>query len=299
MYKKYILIILLISSVTFSQHHQLRKHQANESKNIKFISANIYLKNSYVNITTNSTHRLIKSNGIPNHKVGKFPNKGNPHFITPQKYSFKLNLNPKDLKEPYLIHKNQSISGLPFGIALNGVMFIPSTAEYWNGNKKLGWNYCALGKGIHLGLDENYAHVQPNGSYHYHGVSNYFLENLIIDKNNHSPIIGWAADGYPIYYVFGYNNKKEIINHTSGYQLKKGNRPLPPNGPGGKYDGTFIQDYEFKKGIGTLDKCNGKFVVTPEYPKGTYAYFVTKKWPVIPRGFKGEFINLREKKLSY
>ena len=133
----------------------------------------------------------------------------------------------------------------------------------------------------------------------YHGVSNYFLENLIIDKNNHSPIIGWAADGYPIYYVFGYNNEKEIINHTSGYQLKKGNRPLPPDGPGGKYDGTFIQDYEFKKGIGTLDKCNGKFVVTPEYPQGTYAYFVTKKWPVIPRGFKGEFINLREKKLSY
>tara|TARA_B100000927_G_C16377185_1_gene433937 strand:- start:26 stop:931 length:906 start_codon:yes stop_codon:yes gene_type:complete len=296
---RFLFTILLICSLVFAQHRHLKKHDSNIAKNIKFVPANVSLENSYVDITTNSIHRLIKSNGIPNHKVGKFPNKGNPHFIIPQEYSFKLNLHPKNLKKPYLIHQNPTITGLPFGIAVNGVMFVPATAEYWNGNKKLGWNYCALGKGIHLGLDENYAHVQPNGSYHYHGVSKYFLDNIMLDKNKHSPIIGWAADGYPIYYVYGYNNEKKIINHKSGYQLKKGNRPIPPHGPGGKYDGTFVQDYEYKRGIGTLDECNGKFVVTPEYPEGTYAYFITENWPIIPRGFKGEFINLREKKLSY
>ena len=39
--------------------------------------------------------------------------------------------------------------------------------------------------------------------------------------------------------------------------------------------GTFIDDYTFNDGSGSLDKNNGSFCVTPEYPEGTYAYFTT------------------------
>ncbi|MEK9679311.1 MAG: YHYH protein, partial [Rhodospirillaceae bacterium] len=55
--------------------------------------------------------------------------------------------------------------------------------------------------------------------------------------------------------------------------------------PGGQHDGTFVVDYEFVKGAGDLDACNGKRVTTPDFPDGTYAYFLTQDWPVTPRCF--------------
>lgn len=295
---RFIFIFVLICSSSLSQHRFLKKHDSNKAKSINFFPSNISLENSYVEITSNSVFRIIKSNGIPNHKVGKFPNKGNPHKIKSQKYRFHINLTPKILDHLFKIHNYSSfVENIPFGVAVNGILFDPGTAEYWNGDKKLGWNYCALGGAISLGLDECYGHVQPNGAYHYHGISNHLLNDLNVSKESHSPIVGWAADGHPIYYLYGFNDiqKTKIIKHTSSYKLREGMRPIPPEGPGGKFDGTFIQDYEFHEGEGTLDECNGKFVITPEYPNGTYAYFLTEKWPVIPRGLKGEFINLRKK----
>ncbi len=45
---------------------------------------------------------------------------------------------------------------------------------------------------------------------------------------------------------------------------------------GGSFDlGMYIQDYEYIASLGTLDEHNGRLCVTPEYPGGTYAYFVT------------------------
>ncbi len=38
--------------------------------------------------------------------------------------------------------------------------------------------------------------------------------------------------------------------------------------------GSYIQDYSFT-GNGDLDVYNGRWCVTPEFPSGTYAYFVT------------------------
>ena len=69
--------------------------------------------------------------------------------------------------------------------------------------------------------------------------------------------------------------------------MKKGNRPTGDNGPGGKYDGTFEQDFEFAEGSGDLDKSNGRTGVTPEYPDGTYYYIATADYPFIPRIFHG------------
>ena len=141
---------------------------------------------------------------------------------------------------------------------------------------------------MRLGLDENHAHVQPSGTYHYHGMPVGLLDQIDLQAGKHSPLVGWAADGYPIYALYGYAEKssKKIIKHTSGYRLKFGRRPNPPDGPGGKYDGAFIQDYVYEKGTGTLDECNGCFTKTPEFPSGTYAYFITEKWPVIPCAFR-------------
>jgi hypothetical protein len=101
-------------------------------------------------------------------------------------------------------------------------------------------------------------------------------------------------DGYPVYALYGYKNPKDpksgIKKMSSSFRLKKGDRPNPP---GGKYDGAFSKDYEYVKGLGDLDMCNGRFTVTDEFPTGTYAYFLTEDWPVIPRYFKAEPLKLR------
>ena len=39
--------------------------------------------------------------------------------------------------------------------------------------------------------------------------------------------------------------------------------------------GSYLQDYIYNEGTGDLDAYNGRLCVTPEYPSGTYAYFVT------------------------
>ena len=39
--------------------------------------------------------------------------------------------------------------------------------------------------------------------------------------------------------------------------------------------GSFLQDYEFKSNHGTLDRYNGRYTKTPDFPNGTYAYFLT------------------------
>ena len=87
--------------------------------------------------------------------------------------------------------------------------------------------------------------------------------------------IGWAADGFPIYYD---------SNARSGYRKKSGVRP---SGPGGSYDGSFTQDYEYVSHSGGLDECNGQFSMTPEFPEGIYHYDVTPDFPFVPRCHKG------------
>jgi hypothetical protein len=73
----------------------------------------------------------------------------------------------------------------------------------------------------------------------------------------------------------------------SSYRLKSGTRPGSPDGPGGNYDGAFTADYEFVKGSGDLDECNGRFGVTPEFPQGTYYYCLTEEFPFASRYWRG------------
>ncbi len=99
------------------------------------------------------------------------------------------------------------------------------------------------------------------------------LENTT--SNTHSPIIGWAYDGNPIYGPFGFENPDgsgTIKRMRSGYTLSTNqpNRPNISTFP----RGFFVEDYEYI-GNGDLDQYNGRFCATPEFPNGVYAYFAT------------------------
>jgi hypothetical protein len=102
------------------------------------------------------------------------------------------------------------------------------------------------------------------------------VSNKEITSTNHSPIIGWAYDGIPIYGPYAYSTKQggTIAQMKSGYRLDlKTNRPSLSEFP----SGFFVEDYtHFSVSDETvLDEYNGRFCITPEFPNGTYAYFAT------------------------
>lgn len=239
-----------------------------------------------VEITVREGVRTIRSNGIPDHEPGVFPRPGNPNTIREQRYEFRMPAEPRRADEATPLELG------PFGIAVNGVLFDPGAAEWWRRNPASGWRYEPLSGAIDLGLDENNAHVQPSGAYHYHGLPKGLIERLTKGEDiDRMLLIGYAADGFPIYARDGHAEANDPGSELSpmrpSYQLKRGERPGGTRGPGGPYDGSFVQDYEYVAGSGDLDECNGRVGVTPEYPEGTYHYYVTDEYPFIPRAFRG------------
>jgi hypothetical protein len=211
--------------------------------------------------------------------------------------------------KPKAAEEQRPLRGYLFGVAVNGVVFDPGTAEIWQPGDKIVsrpgpgtrmgpgvdrskvWNYQGMGR-MNLGIDGNHAHVQPTGAYHYHGLPIGLIDRLRKEQGSDKMLlIGYAADGFPFYAEYGHEKaddaKSPLKKLTSSYHMKKGNRPKGDDGPGSKYDGTFEQDFEFVEGSGDLDKSNGRTGATPEYPEGTYYYVATADYPFIPRIFHG------------
>ncbi|MGB0712630.1 MAG: YHYH protein [Gammaproteobacteria bacterium] len=232
-----------------------------------------------VRVDEQGGYRYIQADGLPDHASGQFPNRGNPHAIERQNYEHRLPL------KPVRAGRTTPVDHAAFGVATNGVPFDAATAEYWNRDRR--WNIEALSGAMNLGLDSSNAHVQPNGAYHYHGLPWGILKRK---GYRSSPLlIGWAADGFPIYGPFGYAERADASSATRelkpSYRLKSGARD---GGPGGRHDGTYTRDWEYVAGLGDLDECNGRQGVTPEYPDGIYHYVVTGDFPHIPRCWVGE-----------
>ncbi len=270
--------IAIAAGVAMAQQ-RMRIHTATQSSPLSLVSANRNISGNRVSISVQGAKRVITSNGVPDHKVGSFPNNGNPHSIAAQSHRFVM---------PVSARKGSRATGgelMLSGVAINGVPFDPGAAEFWQGNRTSGWQYEALGGAVSLGLDANYGHVQPSGAYHYHGLPIGLMQNLGWSGSKVSPLVGYAADGFPIYAITAEVDGK-VVEMTSSYRLKSGNRPGGSQ-PGGRHDGTFVQDYQYVAGSGRLDEANGAVVKTAEYPERTYAYFLTRTYPVIPRVFFG------------
>ena len=121
------------------------------------------------------------------------------------------------------------------------------------------------------------------------------MPNLLIPKLNTNSdssmtLVGWATDGFPIYADKGYTTASDA---TSALKSMKGSYRLKTTGvrtlPSPTYFplGMFVVDWEYVAGLGDLDECNGRTGVTPEFPKGTYHYYITSSYPFIQRCTKG------------
>ncbi len=246
----------------------------------------------------NSSTRQLAANGIPDHATGPFPNPGNPHTIRAVAVAASYTL------APTYSGAVTALSG-PAGTTghvLNGIKIDAGTAGTCPVNASApshcslignsgGWNIEALGQGVfNFGTDANNAHVQPGGEYHYHGMPEGFIA-LRGGGPNKMTLIGWAADGFPIYARYGYSvagDASSPLKRISGsYRLKAvvdSTRPAAALMP----LGTFAQDWEYVAGSGDLDECNGRSGVTPEFPNGIYHYYATDSYPYFQRCIKGQ-----------
>jgi hypothetical protein len=86
-----------------------------------------------------------------------------------------------------------------------------------------------------------------------------------LTKDEASPIIGFAFDGYPIYGPYGNDSNNTLKEMTSSYRLKKGR-----NGYGG------IDDWEYVHGLGDLDVCNGITSEVTGLDEPIYHYHASK-----------------------
>ena len=157
-----------------------------------------------------------------------------------------------------------------------------------------------------LTFDSCVGHQPGNGSYHYHAdplcLRAQLNDNLRILRTSrngsvyaelqtgrhHSPILGWAPDGYPIYGPYGYSNPTDptsaIRRIQSGFRLRAitQRHSLPdwslPNHTGVSQNltatqygpdvstnfppGRYVEDFEWVSGVGDLDQYNGRTTVT-------------------------------------
>ena len=250
---------------------------------------------------------FIRASGIPSYPTGPFLD-GNPSQATNQNAIYKIPLNPiQNLGTPI------STTMGAIGIFINGVaLFDYRDGVSWNPNTNtlcggpgnppcpggpgatMNWNRDAILAEMD-GFDCSKGHP-ARGNYHHHQNPSAFDMDLnvvssicnlydadglySIDSTQHSPLIGFAFDGFPIYGAYGYLNTDGsggITRIQSSFELKSsrggGNTPSEVTWP----LGYFKEDYQFvnQSGPEYLDEHNGRFCVTPEYPNGTYAYFAT------------------------
>lgn len=231
----------------------------------------VQYSNSYVYVSTNS---------VPSYSIGPWSN--NPNDATSQGFTFKIPRNP--------IQNTGALTETPLGhtgIWTNGVSIYNAEDGMSYNNQGVWYRNAYYFEGV--SFDECLGHPSPNGEYHHH-ISPTCLYDAT-DDQTHSPIIGYAWDGFPIYGAYGYSNTDGtggIRRMESSFTTRNiADRTTLPDGSAlsaneygpaisAQYPlGAFLEDYEYVSGLGDLDASNGRYCITPEYPSGTYAYFVT------------------------
>lgn len=289
------------------------------SGNSTAMSNNILANCQKVEYSTNNVY--VTATGVPSYPTGPFLD-FNPSNAQNQNSIFQFPLNPTpNFGSPI------STNGGNIGVFINGVaVFDYRDGVAWNPNTNslcggpgnppcpggpmasMDWNRDAIPAEMN-GFDCSKGHPAM-GNYHHHQNPSAFKIDLTVlsnicnlydadglytpDSNSHSPLIGFAYDGYPIYGAFGYKNADGsggITRIKSSYHLRnittRTNGPtvgqvITITGPGGTsqetlFLGYFKEDYEYIINVGDdhLDEHNGRFAITPDYPNGTYAYYAT------------------------
>jgi hypothetical protein len=267
-YSLHLILLLVFGLAGFRSYAQLTPEITSWIINTNGATGYHNIPSNVQKVQYSNDYVYVSSTCIPSYTIGPWP--GNPNTPSNQNFVFKITRHPQ---------KNTgTATNTPLGhtgIWSNGVsIFNASDAMSYN-NQNIWHRNAYYWEG--QGFDDCLGHPNQDGEYHHH-VNPKCLYNEA-DSSKHSPIIGYAFDGFPIYGAYGYKNTDGtggITRMRSSFQLK--NMTTRTNGPNvdSQYPlGAFMEDFDYIAGSGTLDEHNGRFCVTPEYPSGTYAYFVT------------------------
>ena len=285
--------------------------------NSTLIPDNVLANVQTVQYSTNFSY--ISTKGIPAYPTGPFLD-GNPSLATSQNAIFKFPLNPVQNTGTATATTGGNIGVFINGVALfdyrDGVAWNTATNALCGGpgnppcpggmGAAMPWNRDAI-PAEKAGFDCSKGHPAM-GNYHHHQNPSAFKLDLmvistvcnlydadglyVIDSTQHSPLIGFAYDGFPIYGAYGYKNADGtggIVRINSSYKLRNitvrthwADGTDVADGPAvnATYPlGYFREDYEYiPTSVATpdfLDVHNGRFCITPEYPNGIYGYFAT------------------------
>jgi YHYH protein/Secretion system C-terminal sorting domain len=281
--KKYFLLLCILFFIN--------KTQAQLNPAITCWKINSTNATGFANITTNvqqvqysASNVYISTNDIASWiPVGyNWPN--NPWSAGAMNYVFKITLNPT---ENLAIKKVAPYGHI--GVWTNGVsIYNPKDAKSFNDSNMWFQNAFYFEHLEHETFDSCLGHPNQSLEYHLHVNPHCLYDKK--DSSKHSPILGYAFDGFPIYGAYGFKNTDGsggITRMTTSYKLRNiTNRTVLPNGTilatiyygptiAAYPLGAYTEDYEYVNGHGSLDTLNGRFCKTPEYPNGIYAYFVT------------------------
>lgn len=249
-------------------------------------------------VSDGDPYPALAGNPLTNTGARLFP--GSANAIADQNYNFTFNYRGGTNTANPL-----AVTSGPIGIALNGVIITGSVSNESlllgiSATLPIGFQWDSVSNRASFAADACGGFPQSNGRYVYQSglfLNNGWMGNVTLYTSNayfndtsfgvdrfrhtdgHSKIVGFMFDGYPIYGPYGYIDAR---NSSSGIrQMLSSYRKIgsPQSGRTYTYSqypaGTFIQDYEYVTNLGTLDQYNGRFCFTPDYPLGTYAYFMT------------------------
>ena len=256
-----------------------------------------------------ATNVYVSATGIPAYITGPFQD-NNPSLATAQNKIFRFPLLPTQNTGTATPTNGGNIGVFINGVALfdyrDGVAWNNSTNSLCGGpgnpacpggmGATQAWNRDAI-PAERAGFDCAKAHPAM-GNYHHHQNPSAFNLDLqvlstvcntypsdglyVINPSQHSPLLGFAYDSFPIYGAYAFTNTNgtgAVARMKSSYQLSS--NTTRANGPavGTTYfNGYFREDYVFVSNTSDptyLDIHNGRFCVTPEYPNGIYCYFTT------------------------
>lgn len=234
--------------------------------------------NANLDISVSGGRCTFHSNNLPNHDMGEGGSFATP--VAAVSHTYSMTATPALASAPTALTLEWDNA-----VMLNGVKVdIWAAACFGVGDGKIGcnnpnqaWRYDPMSPLNNFGTDIHNAHTQPSGAYHYHGNPKALFSQ---EGGAASPVVGFAADGFPIFGSW-FDSGSGIRKATSSYRLKSGARPTGAGNPGGTYDGTYRDDWEYVQGLGDLDRCNGMTV------NGVYGYYVTDAFPWLMNCFSG------------
>ena len=132
----------------------------------------------------------VHTHNVPDHPTGRFPEPGfgNPSFVQEQDETYYFPLVPKPnpaAKVTDAGNANRALHMGPIGLAVNGVVFFNPFDRGSEDATNL--------------MDRCCGHPNEDGQYHYHKYPICVNTPWADEGKGHSPLIGFAFDGYPVY----------------------------------------------------------------------------------------------------